>query len=72
MSSASSIAVLLVLAVFGNVSAVHSWLSNRLASSAALLVRSPANSIWHALVTAFLTTLAGLALAVYRFGAWEA
>ena len=67
-----SIAVLLVLAVLGNVSAVRSWLPNRLASSASLLVASPANGIWHAAITAFMAMLAGLALAVYRFGTREA
>ena len=66
-----SIALLLVLVVLGNVWSLYSWLPSRLSSSASLLVGSISDGIWHAAITAFLATLAGLVLAVNRFGSRE-
>jgi ABC-2 type transport system permease protein len=64
----ASIALLLGLALLGNLPSVSSWLPTRLAASGADIVQRSAGDIWHAAIVSGGATVAALILAVNRLG----
>jgi ABC-2 type transport system permease protein len=64
----ASIALLLGLALLGNLPSASSWLPTRLAASGADIVQHSAGDVWHATVVACVATVVALSLAVNRFG----
>jgi ABC-2 type transport system permease protein len=64
----ASIALLLALALLGNLPAASSWLPTRLAASGADFVQHSAGNVWHAAVVTGVATVAALSLAVNRLG----
>ena len=67
----ASIALLLALALLGNLPAVSSWLPTKLAGSEADLVKHAADGIWRAAVITGVATVAAVSLGVYRLGQYR-
>ena len=67
----ASLALLLALALLGNLPAASSWLPTRLAASGADLVQHRAGDIWHAVVVSGIASVAALLVAVNRLGKRE-
>jgi len=63
-----SIALLLALALLGNLPSAFSWLPTRLAASGADFVQHSAGDVWHGVVVSGVATVAALSLAVNRLG----
>jgi ABC-2 type transport system permease protein len=64
----ASIALLLALALLGNLPSISSWLPTRLAGSGADFVQHSANDVWHAAIISGVATVVTLCVAVNRFG----
>jgi ABC-2 type transport system permease protein len=67
----ATIAVLLALALLGNLSSTSSWVPTRLSASSADLLRHQTAGVWHAILVTTLATITALALAIDRLGKRE-
>jgi ABC-2 type transport system permease protein len=70
-AAGASIAVLLALALLGNLATFAAWLPTRLSGSAADVIRHHTGGVWHAALTSSFATIVVLAVAVHRVGSRE-